>query len=206
MADERLEDVLDLHFNTSKAAIHTAFPAKINSYDPSTMTCSIQPLIDSQDLNGTRIKPPVLYKIPLLIQRTSGSLDVYPIKPGDIGLAVCSERSIGDWKRGNGDANFPTSPRQFDITDAYFIPGGYPTGKTWNMEIPANARGIATANGTKLFFGPRTLLPVTGARKEIFSMTKALAEVLAAVVVGVGTGPDLSKLNELITALGDLEA
>lgn len=201
MAEEQdeiveLVTVLDEHFDERIKGIHTAFPAKVVAYDPNFLTVAIQPLLKVKYRGGKiPVDMPQVLDVPVLFNRTSKSLDFHPIEPGDIGLAVCSERSISDWMAGPGAALYPDDPRQFSLSDAYFIPGGYPMGKpviSLGGSIPSGATGKLVKPGTKLYFGTNIPIPGTDANAELVSIVRKMAEwvkLMNAAHAGVGTVP-----------------
>lgn len=95
--------------------IHVAQPGKVVSYDSSTRTAKIQPLI-----RGWRKKdaPPVLADVPVWFP---GGL-TYNVSAGDECLVIFADSCIDAWWQ-SGDVASPMNARQHDLSDAFAIVG-----------------------------------------------------------------------------------
>lgn len=218
MEEENIEliSVLDEYFDVRMKGIHTAFPAKVDKFDPNTLKAAITPLLKVRYRGANApVDLPQILDVPVLFTRTSKTLDFHPLAPGDIGLAVCSERSISDWMAGAGAALQPTDSRRFDISDAYFIPGGYPTMRPvleLGGSIPSGAVGTLVKPGTKLYYGTSLPIPGTTANAELISIVRQMAEWMEkmnAAHAGAGTIPVAevtAGIAALISAISDFEA
>lgn len=105
--------------------LHTAIPAEIESYDGATGQANCQPLLKRKFKDGEVVDLPLCNNVPVVFPRTTTSYIHLPIKKGDVGLLIFSERSVDRWKNFGGSQD-PQDPRKHSLSDGFFIPGGYP--------------------------------------------------------------------------------
>lgn len=105
--------------------VHTSLPGKVQSYDKSTGMATIQPLIKRKFKDGDVVDLPICNQVPVAFPRTTTAWIHLPVKKGDVGLLLFSERSIDRYKNLGGSQD-PKDPRKHSLSDAFFIPGGYP--------------------------------------------------------------------------------
>lgn len=133
--------------NTTKN-LRTAFPAKIVSFNPENQTAVIECVIHnvlSEDESGVPLPP--LEDVPVQFPRSSGFDITYPLKPGDEGIAIISDRCIdGWWSTGNSDK--PMMIRSHDLSDAMFIPGINSVGKA-TSNFDTDALAIRSKDGSQ---------------------------------------------------------
>ena len=126
----QLKRLIRALFMEETAKMRTHIPAQVISYDADTNLCKVQPCIKGiriDDPNNTTTKQlPVLSDVPVQ-QFGSGKclMSVAPQK-GSYGLLHVSDRDIQNWLD-TGGIQDPGSIRRFDMSDAYFAPGIYPT-------------------------------------------------------------------------------
>lgn len=102
--------------------IHTAFPARILSYDYTKREASLQPLIDKKYRDGTTQPMPKLNNVPVIMPQAGSFFMNFPINTGDTCLVICCERSLDTWLQ-TGRQEPPNDPRKFDLSDAVAIMG-----------------------------------------------------------------------------------
>lgn len=126
IGDENL--LLQQFFNGRQAGIWTALPGIIQSFDPETLTCEVQPSIKGriQDADGTirQVDMPMLLDCPVVFPHAGGCSLTFPIKAGDECLVVFSSRGIDFWWQ-QGGVQPPPEPRMHDLSDGFVIPGPY---------------------------------------------------------------------------------
>jgi hypothetical protein len=109
--------------------LHTGLPAKVLSFDPTTQSCSVQPLLQRVLLDAYTgdVQPltlPPIDNVPIQYPGGSGWVLTFPLAPGDIVYLSFCERSIDDWLS-TPDGSQPTTPffaRRHDLSDAIAIP------------------------------------------------------------------------------------
>ncbi|WP_405423537.1 Gp138 family membrane-puncturing spike protein [Pantoea stewartii] len=113
-------------YNTIFSMLRVSLPGIVQSFDPATCTCTIQPAIAGQgvDENGQiQSAPlPMLTDVPVIFPRGGGCTITFPVKAGDECLVVFSDRCIDFWWQ-NGGVQEPVDPRQHDLSDAFAIVG-----------------------------------------------------------------------------------
>ncbi|EPU9086290.1 Gp138 family membrane-puncturing spike protein [Enterobacter hormaechei] len=117
-------------FDAQKLSIFTglrvAMPGIIQSFDPSTVTCTVQPAIYGQKVgdDGSTASEaiPILPDVPVVFPRGGGCTLTFPVKPGDECLLVFSDRCIDFWWQ-NGGVQEAVDTRQHDLSDAFAIVG-----------------------------------------------------------------------------------
>lgn len=149
------------HHDRRQASIHTGMPGIIVSYDPGTMTATVQPALQgiSTEINGTRkavdISP--IYDVPVHFPGGGGFLLTFPVKAGDECWLKFSERSLDNWHQ-QGGTQLPSDWRMHDINDAVCevgvrsqpqVPGGgSSTARNAGTPISGSTTQLRTDDGT----------------------------------------------------------
>ena len=116
------ETATDHQIQQNQLNLHTALPAKVVSFDPAKQTVSLAIQIKMQLVDGSGADIPPLLDVPVSFPRGGGFAVTFPLKAGDEGIAIFSERCIDGWWQ-NGSASTPLDFRLHDLSDAMFIPG-----------------------------------------------------------------------------------
>ena len=121
---ERTSDMNELvqtHADARQAALHTAMPATIVSFDPHTMTAKVRPSISAFHIqpDGSRKEMQItqLEDVPVHFPGGGGHSLTFPVKPGDECQLLFQERSIDNWHQ-LGGTRLPNDWRMHDINDA----------------------------------------------------------------------------------------
>ena len=106
---ERYDDpltVMKLALHSAKATIWTALPGIVESFDPETMTCTVQPAIQSiitdRDGEQTNRNMPLLLDCPVQFPAGGGCTLTFPVVKGDECLVVFASRCIDAWWQAGG--------------------------------------------------------------------------------------------------------
>jgi hypothetical protein len=125
-------DVIDRRIGAALRDVHTAMPARVESYDESTGRASVQPLIKYAARNdlGVRVPRllPIVPSVPIVFPGGGGGGVTFSVTAGDIVLMVVSEVSLDRWLAGDGRAVDPADPRRHCLTDALALPWYFNTG------------------------------------------------------------------------------
>lgn len=120
------EGVFRLAVSGMLAALQTALPGIIESYDATTQTVSVQPAIQgvvtSPDGSTTAVSLPLLTDVPVQFPAGGGFSLTFPIVAGDECLLVFGSRGIDAW-HALGGVQGPTAGRKHDLSDAFAIVG-----------------------------------------------------------------------------------
>lgn len=108
------------------AGLRVAMPGIIQSFDPETATCVVQPAImgTKTDEAGNEQSAPLalLADVPVHFQCGGGVTLTFPIKAGDECLIIFSDRCIDFWWQ-SGGVQEPVDSRQHNLSDAIAIVG-----------------------------------------------------------------------------------
>lgn len=120
------DDVLASERQSINEQIRVALPGIIKSFDPDTVTATVQPSVRSMerdnDGNTTTDDYPLLVDVPVIFPRGGGCTLTFPVKAGDECLVIFSDRCIDFWWQ-NGGIQEPADPRMHDLSDAFAIVG-----------------------------------------------------------------------------------
>lgn len=126
---ERIDDpqlALRTALSGHQAAIWTALPGIIESFDADAITAVVQPAIKGQlrakDGSTSQITLPLLLDVPVVFPRGGGCALTFPLARGDECLVVFASRCIDGWWTSGGiqaQAEF----RMHDLSDGFAIPG-----------------------------------------------------------------------------------
>lgn len=124
-----LEDVFEQFRDGLQNELHTALPAKVLSYDASTQTCSVRPMVRRAmpTVSGGRVQEtlPDVHCVPVCWMRAGFFFIHMPLAAGDFVLLVCAERDFAQWRQ-TGDVGDSTDDRNHTLSHAMAIPGVYP--------------------------------------------------------------------------------
>ncbi|MEI2684616.1 Gp138 family membrane-puncturing spike protein [Erwinia aphidicola] len=117
-------------FDTLTASIFSmmrvSIPGIIQSFDPETVTCVVQPAIKGAVPNDSGVPVSsdmtLLMDVPVMFPRGGGCTLTFPIKPGDECLVIFADRCIDFWWQ-SGGVQEPADDRQHDLSDAFAIVG-----------------------------------------------------------------------------------
>lgn len=149
MADRR-ESVNDIDtslreaFTGHQAALWTALPAFIVSFDPTKMTCEVQPTLQATliDFNGNskKVTMPKLVDCPVVFPSGGGFTLTFPLAAGDECLMIFASRCIDAWWQ-SGGVQVQAEFRMHDLSDGFVIPGPHslpnvtPNVSTTNVQL-----------------------------------------------------------------------
>lgn len=168
---ERIENTTETFLAAMEgwqSGIWTALPGIIQSFDPATGTCTIQPTIqarvrakDSSDtppLPGAVVskKPwwwvslPVLVDVPVLFPGGGGWSMTFPIAKGDEALVVFASRCIDAWWQ-SGKVDVQAELRMHDLSDGFAIMQPRSLPRKLNPAISTTAVELRNDAGTVKF-------------------------------------------------------
>ena len=108
------------------AGLRVCMPGIIQSFDPDTVTCVVQPALKGAitDASGNVVSAdyPLLTDVPVVFPRGGGVSLTFPVKAGDECLVIFADRCIDFWWQ-SGGIQEPVDLRQHDLSDAFAIVG-----------------------------------------------------------------------------------
>lgn len=120
------EEALRVAMEGNQAAMWTAIPGIVQSYDAAAVTVSVQPaikgIVQGADGNFQASNMPILPDVPVVFPRGGGCTLTFPIAAGDECLVVFSSRCIDMWWQ-NGGVQMPFEQRMHDLSDGFAIMG-----------------------------------------------------------------------------------
>lgn len=134
MIDIDLMDIIRTQFKIDMSEIYTAMPCKVvNIYqDNKQQKVDVLPLVDDLLKDGTGAPGMQILGVPIIFPGSSTTLISFPINTDDTVLCIFSQRSMDNFKIGNGQPTTANDYRKFSDQDAVAIPGLFPFGKSLN--------------------------------------------------------------------------
>lgn len=134
MIESLMSDYINTQFQISMAEIYTALPCivtnVVGSFD--TQRVDVQPAINTLYKDGTSDEHTQILGVPVLLPGGARSLVSFPINVGDTVMCIFSQRSMDNFKIGNGQPTVPNDYRKFSDQDAVAIPGLFAFAKSVN--------------------------------------------------------------------------
>lgn len=134
MIDVDLMDIIRTQFKIDMSDVYTAMPCKVvNVYqDNKQQKVDVIPSVDNLLKDGSGEPGMQILGIPIIFPGSSTTLISFPINNGDTVMCVFSQRSMDNFKIGNGEPTTANDYRKFSDQDAVAIPGLFPFGKSLN--------------------------------------------------------------------------
>jgi hypothetical protein len=183
--------VIQLHEAIVKAIqdrlmdVYTAMPGRIEKWDWAKGSAHVKPLIQEiQDTSGKYKPLPVIAGVPVMFPSAAAGGLTFPIAVGDTGLLIFTKHALEVWLSRGGDVA-PGDPREFDLSDAVFLPGLRP----FTAENPAeSASALTLKNG-------RAKLKITGDKiaigNDVAELLQIVSDLLTVIVTGTNAGGPL---------------
>jgi len=197
--DVSLSELLDIAIKSKINDMHFCLPAVVQSYDRSKQKCSVQPALKRKYEDGSIVNLPIINNVPVVFPRAKDKFIHFDLEKGDYVTLVFSERSIDRWKAKGGVVQ-PDDVRRSHLSDAYAIPGGYPTieGFTPNgaqgsievsngsnkIEIKSSGEVEASNDSLTFILKPDGKVQISNASEELISLlSDVLQEIIGARVL-----------------------
>jgi hypothetical protein len=134
MIDALLNDYIQTQFQINMAEVYTALPCIVTNVVGGfqDQRVDVQPSINTLYKDGTSDEHTQILGVPVVLPGSANSLVSFPINVGDTVLCVFSQRSMDNFKIGNGQPTVPNDYRKHTDQDAIAIPGLFPFSKSTN--------------------------------------------------------------------------
>lgn len=125
MMESILSDYIQTQFQINMAEMYTALPCIVTNVVGSfeNQRVDVQPSINTLYKDGTSEEHTQILGVPVLLPGSQTSMVSFPINVGDTVMCVFSQRSMDNFKIGNGRPTVPNDFRKFSDQDAVAIPG-----------------------------------------------------------------------------------
>lgn len=127
-------DVIRTQFQIDMAEIYTAIPCKVVNVhgENEQQRVDVVPAVDTLLKDGTTEPGMQILSVPVIFPGSKTTLISFPINIGDSVYCIFSQRSMDNFKIGNGEPTVANDYRKFSDQDAVAIPGLFPFGKSIN--------------------------------------------------------------------------
>lgn len=134
MMEALLTDFIQTQFQINMAEVYTALPCIVTNVSGSfeNQRVDVQPSVNTLYKDGTSEEHTQILGVPVLLPGSSTSMVSFPINVGDTVMCVFSQRSMDNFKIGNGQPTVPNDYRKFSDQDAVAIPGLFSFAKSVN--------------------------------------------------------------------------
>lgn len=142
--------------------LHTGFPARVRSFDASTQTCEVEPVIrrvlpsTDDDEPDTTEALPILQSVPILYPRGGSFAMSWPLSAGDVVYVVIAEGDLSQWFA-TGEVSDPGVATRHALSGAIAIPGLF-------HRATVNASASATDLRIERSGGPAVVLTASEVR------------------------------------------
>lgn len=146
-----LSQIINGAIESRLADLHVSIPGKIVSFDG--IKATVQPELKRKFADDTIVDLPPIVNVPVSFLSTNSASVTLPLKAGDTGLLIFSERSLDKWLVAGGPVN-PDDVRKFDLSDGVFFPGAKPFNQPSDYDpariVIKNVAGKMTVNASGL--------------------------------------------------------
>lgn len=134
MIDIDITDIIRTQFQIDQSTMYTAIPCTVVNVVDNMQTQRVDVLPSINDLrkDGTGEPGMQILGVPVILPGSQSTLISFPINVGDTVLCIFSQRSMDNFKIGNGQPTTANDYRKFSDQDAIAIPGLFPFSKSLN--------------------------------------------------------------------------
>lgn len=134
MIEALLGDYVQTQFQINLGELYTALPCIVTNVngDFGSQRVDVQSSINTLYKDGSSEEMTQFLGIPVLLPGSKTSLVSFPINIGDTVMCIFSQRSMDNFKIGNGQPTVPNDYRKFSDQDAVAIPGLVPFSRSMN--------------------------------------------------------------------------
>ncbi len=203
-------EVANAVFQTNMMDLNICLPVEIKKFNKSELLADVRPEFDAGFFDGSVGEAVTIFDVPILYPMSSDSALVFPLKKGDKGVIIVSQRSIDNW-RSNG-SRLPDDSDLFPIGSCFLLPGVTHENMAKQHSKAKDAMGLY---GKKIFVGDANATPALAStlknRDLIEMMEVAITQMTTATytvsggIAGPMNAPNLLVLEGIIAELGKLK-
>lgn len=125
MMEAILSNYIQTQFQINIAEMYTALPCVVTNVvgNFENQRVDVQPSINVLYKDGSSEEHTQILGVPVVLPGSATSMVSFPVNVGDTVLCVFSQRSMDNFKIGNGQPTVPNDFRKFSDQDAVAIPG-----------------------------------------------------------------------------------
>lgn len=216
-----LNEVIRLEIDRVLSNMNTSMPGKIVSYDIGKGEAVVKPSFKRKlrTESGTR-ELPLISGVRVCFPKMGSTHIRMPVKAGDEGLLIFSQRSLDRWMTRGGEVD-PQDPRKFHLSDATFWPGLVsdsnviaPKGAAESLEIVNKDAYIEIKESGQIFikndkaeviFSENGKYQFKGENEELMATLVQLLDTLINALIITGIGPQ-PFFESTVTALNEVKA
>jgi hypothetical protein len=184
-----LSEVMRKAIDSQLTELHVCMPARVKSYDATLQTANVQPTLKRVYTDGEKVSLPVINNVPVCHPRAGQAIVHLPLKADDIITLVFSSRSLDSWKLTTGTTEIdPEDPRKHALSDAYAIPGGYPSlnpaivTEANDLQLKHTLAEINIKEDGNIVFKAGPLFTVNMTNSGKVSLTNAFGELIDLII------------------------
>src|SRR5690606_29719193 len=119
----RIHELVRKLIDQALADVHTALPARVEQFDPTTLRGEVVPLVKRRVTKDGEPEPwPPILDVPFWMPKAGPFIMRWPVRRGDVVLIVFSERAL-DYIMTDGQPQDPRFRRRHALDDAIALPG-----------------------------------------------------------------------------------
>lgn len=176
--DLSMAEVLRLALDGRIAQLNTAMPARVESYDHTTQTARVKPLlkraVPTPEEGYTLEELPEVHRVKVIHPGGEDWALHLPLKTGDTVQLVINQWDLSEWSR-TGNASAPADRRTHSLANAVAFPGLRADAKAITGTSATNAT-LKHAGGFAVTFTP-TGIQIGGASDALALASKVDAEI-----------------------------
>lgn len=181
------ESLAELQRDALQNELHTAFPARVMSYDAAKQTATIRPMVrrSMPTVSGGRIQEelPDVHGVRVCWPRAGAWFVHMPLGDGDFVLVVCAERDFSRWAQ-TGDVGDSIDDRNHSISHAFAIPGVYP--RTASLgDTPSDALVIGKDGGATIRIKSDGTVEIGSAATQYVALSNLVTDALTTLKMAI---------------------
>jgi hypothetical protein len=199
-------DSIDSLIDSRLRGLHVAIPGRVESYDESTQSADVQPLIQRgyEDESGNRAIEdlPVVPGVPVVFPGAGSFSITFPVVKGDTVLLIFSQASIDKWL-GQGGKVDPLEDHHHDLSDGIAIPGL----RSFNAATGQVHSSAMVLGASKIKLGSKDAADPVVRESDLAALKTWLdTHVHTGVTTGAGSSTAPASPSPTVTGSPDLEA
>jgi hypothetical protein len=204
-------EVASAIFQSNMMDLNICLPVEIKKFNKAELLADVRPEFDAGFFDGSVGEAVTIFDVPVLYPMSSDSALVFPLKAGDKGIIVVSQRSIDNW-RSNG-SRLPDDSDLFPIGSCFLFPGVTHENMAKQHSKAKDAMGLY---GKKVFIGDANATPLPASTLKNRDLVEMLEVALSQLKVatypsavgpaGPMVAPVLTIIEGIIAELGELKA